>query len=231
MPLRGLLGEADWRERSPLKGHISIKGTHLEEIDFVIRTLNCIAHYHQLDDGRKGGFCRKSPGSRVDSTQIQFILLGGNMNIWTRTISVEELTRISESTAVGHLGVEFTEVGDDYIVGRVLVNERTKDADGLLHRGIPVLLAETLGSIGAACSCSLDFLAVGLAINANHFKEVTNGWITGTARPVEIGTSTHVWKIDVQDDQDQLICTVHITMKLVESKVYFGQSLLSPAEN
>jgi 1,4-dihydroxy-2-naphthoyl-CoA hydrolase len=99
-----------------------------------------------------------------------------------------------------------------------LVNELTKDADGKLHRGVPVLLAESLGSIGAAFSCEPEFSAVGLNINANHFKVAESGWITGTAHPIEIGPSTHLWRIDLVDDKGQPICMTHITLKLVKSK-------------
>jgi hypothetical protein len=78
------------------------------------------------------------------------------------------------------LGIEFVEVGDDYIVGRVPVDERTRQPYGLLHGGVSVVLAETLGSCGAAFSCPPDHRAVGLDINANHLKGVKSGWVTGT---------------------------------------------------
>jgi len=140
------------------------------------------------------------------------------MKIWKRPISVEILNSIPKGTADGHLGVEYIEVGDDFIVARIPFGDLTKDADGKLHPSLPVLLAESLGSVGAAFSCSPQFSAVGLSINANHFRDVESGWVTGTARPVEIGPSTHLWRIDLVDDQNQPVCLTHITLKLVESK-------------
>ena len=90
------------------------------------------------------------------------------MRIWQKPISVELLTANTRNGADERLGIEFVEVGDDYIVGRVPVDERTRQPYGLLHGGVSVVLAETLGSCGAAFSCPPGYRAVGLDINANH---------------------------------------------------------------
>ena len=140
------------------------------------------------------------------------------MRIWQQPISVDILTRLSEGSAVSHLGIEFLEVGDDYIVGRVPVNAHTRQPYGLLHGGVSVTLAETLGSCGAAFSCTPGQLAVGLDINANHLRGVSSGWVTGTARAVHIGRSTQVWQIDLRDDTGKLSCVSRITMAVVAPK-------------
>src|SRR6476659_7511278 len=101
------------------------------------------------------------------------------MRIWTNPISVEELTAIHKDTAVAHLGMEFLEVGDDFIRARVPVDTRTRQPYGLLHGGVSVVLAETLGSCGAAYSSPEGHRAVGLDINANHLRSATSGWVTG----------------------------------------------------
>ena len=111
------------------------------------------------------------------------------MRIWQKPVSVEILTQGTANTADTHLGIEFVEVGDDYIVGRVPVDARTRQPYGLLHGGVSVVLAETLGSCGAAFSTPVGYRAVGLDINANHLKGVTSGWAprgpcTGGARPM-----------------------------------------------
>ncbi len=137
------------------------------------------------------------------------------MRIWQKPISVELLTQVSVNTAVEHLGIEFLEVGDDYIVGRVPVNRQTCQPYGLLHGGVSVTLAETLGSCGAAFSCPPDYKAVGLDINANHLRGSTSGWVTGTARPVHRGRTTHVWQIDLRNDDGELTCTSRITMAIL----------------
>jgi uncharacterized protein (TIGR00369 family) len=134
------------------------------------------------------------------------------VRIWQKPVSVEILTQGTANTADTHLGIEFVEVGDDYIVGRVPVDARTRQPYGLLHGGVSVVLAETLGSCGAAFSTPVGYRAVGLDINANHLKGVTSGWVTGTARPLHRGRSTHVWQIELRDEAGDLTCISRITM-------------------
>lgn len=135
--------------------------------------------------------------------------------IWTRPISCEILHQLHEGTAVRQLGIEFTEVGDDFIAARVPVDARTKQPYGLLHGGVSVVLAETLGSCGAAFTCPEGHRAVGLDINANHLKGATQGWVTGITRPVHIGRSTQVWHIDLRNDAGELTCVSRITMSVL----------------
>jgi 1,4-dihydroxy-2-naphthoyl-CoA hydrolase len=137
------------------------------------------------------------------------------MRIWKKPVSVEHLTATHVNTAAAHLGVEFLEVGDDFIRGRVPVDQRTKQPHGVLHGGISALLAETLGSCGAAYSCGVDDHVVGLEINANHLKAVSSGWVTGQTRPVHIGRSTHVWQIDMRNDAGQLVCVSRLTLAVL----------------
>lgn len=135
--------------------------------------------------------------------------------VWTQDISVQVLTDIHVGTAVQHLGMEFLEVGDDFITARVPVDARTKQPYGLLHGGVSVVLAETLGSCGAAFSCPPGHRAVGLDINANHLKGATSGWVTGTTRPVHIGRTTQVWQIELRNDAGELTCVSRITMAVL----------------
>ena len=88
--------------------------------------------------------------------------------IWTRDLSVELLTTLHVGTAARHLGIEFLEVGADVIRARMPVDERTRQPAGILHGGVSVLLAETLGSCGAAFSSPVGHWVVGLDINACH---------------------------------------------------------------
>jgi 1,4-dihydroxy-2-naphthoyl-CoA hydrolase len=138
--------------------------------------------------------------------------------VWTQDISVQVLTDIHVGTAVQHLGIEFLEVGDDFITARVPVDTRTKQPYGLLHGGVSVVLAETLGSCGAAYSCPPGHRAVGLDINANHLKGATSGWVTGTTRPVHIGRTTQVWQIDLKNDAGELTCVSRITMAVLGTR-------------
>lgn len=137
------------------------------------------------------------------------------MSIWKKPISVDILTQAHVDTAVHQLGMEFLEVGDDYIKGRVPVDKRTRQPYGLLHGGVSVVLAETLGSCGAAYSCPEGHRAVGLDINANHLKGATSGWVTGVARPVHIGRTTQVWQIDMTNEAGEMTCASRITMAVL----------------
>ena len=137
------------------------------------------------------------------------------MRIWKKEISPAILAANHTDTATEHLGLEFLEVGDDFIRARVPVDHRTRQPYGLLHGGVSVVLAETIGSCGAHYSCPRDHRAVGLDINANHLKSATSGWVTGTARPVHIGKSTQVWQIDMHNDAGDLTCVSRITMAIL----------------
>ena len=137
------------------------------------------------------------------------------MRIWKKPISIELLTTSHVGTAVAHLGMEFVQVGDDFIIGRVPVDHRTRQPYGLLHGGVSVVLAETLGSCGAAYSSPPDYRAVGLDINANHIKGATSGWVTGIPRPVHIGRTTQVWQIDLTNDAGEITCVSRITMAVL----------------
>ena len=134
------------------------------------------------------------------------------MPIWKRPISIETLTEFSRNTAVSHLGIEFLEVGDDFLRARVPVNRQTCQPYGLLHGGVSVVLAETLGSCGAGFCCPDGWQVVGLEINANHIRGVSEGWVTGTARPLHVGRTTQVWQIELRDDAERLSCVSRITM-------------------
>lgn len=140
------------------------------------------------------------------------------MPIWKQPISVELLTASNANCAVTHLGIEFLEVGDDFIRARVSVDRRTVQPYGLLHGGVSVVLAETLGSCGAAHAAPEGYRTVGLDINANHLKGVTSGWVTGITRPVHIGRSTQVWQIELRNEAGELTCVSRITMAILQPK-------------
>ena len=132
------------------------------------------------------------------------------MSIWKRSYNPE--TAVFKENMCDHLGIEITEVGDDFLRGTMPVDRRTIQPMGLLHGGASVVLAETLGSI-AANLCSEDgTYCVGLEINANHLRSATSGTVTGTTRPIHIGRSTQVWEINIEDEQGRPTCISRITL-------------------
>ena len=120
---------------------------------------------------------------------------------------------------VKHLGIEFTEVGDGYLVARMPVDGRTHQPFGILHGGASVVLAESLGS--TASWMLLDDpakqRAVGLEINANHLRPVREGWVYGRCTPIHTGRTTHVWDVRITDDGGKLVCVSRLTVAIVGS--------------
>jgi len=139
------------------------------------------------------------------------------MAIWTRTPNLESFMESSKNTAVGHMGIEYLEVGDDYVKGRMPVDERTVQPFGILHGGASVLLAETLGSMAANCCLqNPDTVAVGLDINANHLRPVSKGWVYGTATALHIGSTTQVWEIRLENEEGKPTCISRLTMAVTK---------------
>lgn len=138
------------------------------------------------------------------------------MAIWKRDTSLQQMTEHANNTAVSTLGIEFTEIGDDYLTGRMPVDNRTVQPFGILHGGASVLLAETLGSVAAnRCLRRDDQVAVGLDINANHIRPVSNGWVIGTARALHIGSTTQVWEIRIETEAGKAVCVSRLTMAVI----------------
>jgi len=138
------------------------------------------------------------------------------MTIWKSVRTVEELNSGRAGSLVEHLGIEFTEISDDFIRGTMPVDGRTRQPYGLLHGGASVALAETLGSMGATmCVDTEEFQCVGQEINANHVRAARSGRVTGTARPVHLGGRSQVWVIEVVNDAGNLVCTSRLTIAII----------------
>jgi 1,4-dihydroxy-2-naphthoyl-CoA hydrolase len=137
------------------------------------------------------------------------------MSIWFEPYTLDQLP--SHGGLQKHLGIEFTEIGPDFLRGRMPVDERTHQPYGILHGGASVALAETLGSVGAGLVIDRSkYGCVGQEINANHIRGVSSGFVIGTARPVHLGRRSHVWEIRITDEQDRLICISRLTMFIVD---------------
>jgi 1,4-dihydroxy-2-naphthoyl-CoA hydrolase len=139
--------------------------------------------------------------------------------MFQKGVNTEMANKISRNTLIEHLGIEFIEMGEDYIKAKMPVDHRTKQPLGLLHGGASVVLAETLGSFAAQCSVNTDkHYCVGLEINANHVKAVEEGWVYGIAKPLHIGKKTQVWEIKVTNEENALVCVSRITMAVLDKK-------------
>ncbi|HSN18755.1 MAG TPA: hotdog fold thioesterase [Gammaproteobacteria bacterium] len=139
------------------------------------------------------------------------------MSIWFKPFSVDDINAYQRDTLVSHLGIRYTEVGEDFLSATMPVDARTKQPAGILHGGASVALAETLGSTGANMVLDRDKkLAVGLEINANHIRAMREGEVHGIARPLHIGGTTQVWEIRVSDGEERLVCVSRITMAVLD---------------
>ena len=137
----------------------------------------------------------------------------------------EKLKRINDNiqnTMTSTIGIEITDIGDDFICGKMPVDERTTQPFGLLHGGASVALAETLGSIGGGIKVySNNETVVGIEINANHLKSARDGWVYGKATPIRIGKKIQVWNIEITNENDDLICVSRLTLAVIPKQVTF----------
>lgn len=133
--------------------------------------------------------------------------------IWFRKYTPEEIRNfITHESIVDHVGIEFMEVGDDYLVVRMPVDHRTHQIHGILHGGATCVLAETAGSVASLmCVDPEKFYAVGSVITCNHLRPANDGYVTATCRPVHIGRTKHVWDIQIHDDHGKLVAKSELT--------------------
>lgn len=142
------------------------------------------------------------------------------MSIWFNpSLSINDLIPLGPRTMAEHLGMEWLEVGDNFLKMRMPVDERTHQPYGLLHGGASCALAETIGSVASHFIIDPQkFMCVGLEINANHVRSARNGYVTATCTPLHIGASTHVWDIKIHDEREKLVCISRLTVAVLKKK-------------
>lgn len=139
------------------------------------------------------------------------------MSIWRIQTSVEQLREHARRTLAETIGIQVTEIGPDFLRATMPVNPRTHQPMGVLHGGASVALAETVGSLAAnLCVDQALYACMGQEINANHLRPVSSGTVTATARPYHIGKRSHVWGIEIRDEEDRLVCVSRLTMAVVD---------------
>lgn len=140
--------------------------------------------------------------------------------IWfQKDIEISKLDLILEKTMAGHLGLKWEEVGDNFLKMSMPVNEKTTQPYGYIHGGANCVLIETVGSIASALVIDQSKnYCVGIEINANHLRSVTEGRVIGTSLPLHLGKSTHVWEVKIHDEKGKLSCAGRITVAILELK-------------
>ena len=135
--------------------------------------------------------------------------------IWQKNFTLENLNQLCSNSAVSHLGIEISAFGEDWIEATMPVDRRTTQPFGLLHGGISVALAETIGSLAGYLAIEENKIAVGLDINAHHLRSVKQGIVTAKATPISLNRNIHVWQIDIRDEQDKLCCVSRLTLSIL----------------
>lgn len=137
------------------------------------------------------------------------------MNLWKRPLDIQQLNQFNAGTADETLGIEYTEIGDDYLCARLPVDARTQQPFGLLHGGVSCVLAESLGSIAAYMTLEEGFIPVGTDINASHLRSAKTGWVHGKAMPLKIGRRKQFWQINIHDDAQKPICAARLSVAII----------------
>ncbi len=141
------------------------------------------------------------------------------MGIWKNPITLQDITEIRESTMTSHLGIEFIEIGEGYLKGKMPVDSRTRQPFGILHGGASCVLAETLGSVaGCYCVDRTKQICVGLSINTNHIGMAKEGYVYGIAKPIHLGSKTQIWEIDITDEKGRLISITRLTLIVLDKQ-------------
>lgn len=142
------------------------------------------------------------------------------MSIWfNKQLSLADFAGLGKDTMGDHIGIRFSELGDDFLKATMPVDYRTIQPYGLLHGGASVTLAETLGSVGAALVIDPEkFICVGQEINANHLRGVREGLVTGRATPIHLGAGSHVWEIKIYNDAGKLSCISRLTVAILKKR-------------
>lgn len=130
--------------------------------------------------------------------------------------TIESLNELGRNTMGEHLGILFTEIGPDFLCGKMPVDHRTKQPFGLLHGGASCVLAETLGSVGSVvCIDTEKYAAVGVEINANHLRSAREGYVYGKATLLHGGRKLHVWDIKITSEDGKLLCVSRLTVAII----------------
>ena len=139
------------------------------------------------------------------------------MAIWFKEATLDDINGRAGTGIARVIGIEFIEVGEDFMKARMPVDNRTHQPHGILHGGASVVLAETIASVGASRVVDrAKFRCVGLEINANHLSLVKEGYVIGTGRPLHLGKSTQVWDVRIADERGKLVCVSRVTMAVLK---------------
>jgi len=130
----------------------------------------------------------------------------------TKEDLLELSKKVCKNTLMETLEIEFTEIGDDYLIAKMPVNSRVHQPDGVLHGGASVALAESVGSMASYVFLDTEnFFIRGIEISANHLKSIKEGWVFAKATFIHKGRTTQLFEIRITDEATNLISIVKLT--------------------
>lgn len=141
------------------------------------------------------------------------------MTIWfDGSFPIDYANERGQAVLAGQLGMELLEAGEDYLLARMPVDERTMNPAEVLHGGASVAFAETIASwAGSFVVDPSKKQCVGLEINANHVRPVPKGqWVYARATPEAIGKKTQVWSVRICNAEDKLVCVSRMTLAVLD---------------
>ncbi len=137
--------------------------------------------------------------------------------IWKKKIDLIEINNSLVNTMAKFLDIKITKIGENFIMATMPLNEKTIQPFGILHGGASVVLAETIGSLASNLCLEDNSYSVGLEINANHIKSVSEGFVTGITNAIHIGKSTHVWEIKIMNNE-KITCISRLTTAVLNKR-------------
>jgi len=145
--------------------------------------------------------------------------------IWFKDYALDYLEGLRNANMGAHIGIKFTEIGPDYLKASMPVDQRTTQPFGILHGGASCVLSETLGSVSAWMTIDPGaYRAVGIEINANHIRAVTQGNVIGTCTPLHVGKRTQVWQTDITEEATgKRVAVSRLTVAIIEQGTLSAQ--------
>ena len=146
-------------------------------------------------------------------------------SVWFKAYTVEYLEGLRNANMGEHIGIHFTEIGVDFLKGSMPVDNRTTQPFGILHGGASCVLSETLGSVAGWMTIDPDkYRAVGLELNINHIRAVTQGSVIGTCTPLHVGKRTQVWQTDITEEASgKRVAISRLTLAIIEQGTLSAQ--------
>ena len=131
---------------------------------------------------------------------------------------VEKMNALNKGTMMETLGIEYLDIKEGYVYARMFVTQALSQPYGMLHGGASMALAESIGGVGSAYYCDIDkYVIRGMQFSANHVKAAKVGtYVYATATIIHKGRQTHVWNIDIKNDNEEIISTCRLTNFIIE---------------